>query len=815
MLIRFTTQGCVESNVSFKKNNQSKIEDEMVALGRDRYLHKIKRARETSLESTTGVGQHLLSESIGLMSAALKNWLRMAKKTPGRRHRAYPLLSQLPPTIVSGLTSQAIIDCISEEKKIASTAISIGRLIEDEIKWRKVKEDEPALWNQINRELSKQTSKKSRSKFMNKTIRYHKLVVSIWSREEAASVGLTCIELLRQSTGIIETVTRRDPNGKTYTIVKATDELIDWMRSAHDYREPLNPVWLPSVEPAVDWNNPYIGGYSSMGFRRRPLVKTLDKSFLEELGACPMPEFYDALNTVQRVRYRIDPESFDVLKTCWDRNLPVDGVPSIEDDPVPNKPSDISHNAESRAKWRRRAARVHFDNERMKSKRIQVMRVMNLCEKFHEDELSFVRQVDFRGRGYSVPNFLQHQGPSYVQSLLRFSSGEPITDSGAMWLYVSAASKWGLDKEPYKDRLKWAEENIELIKSIGRSPHDNLTWTDAEDPWMFRATCSEISKMHDQGSSFKSTLPISMDATNQGLQIYSMLLLDPKGAESVNVTPGDRPRSIYGAVAEIVNRKLKSSDDPYAKRWIDFGVDSRATKRPTMTLVYGSTFYSCRTYTADWFYDQLKSGKQNPFDDETYRPCNFLARIIWESIDEQVHAARVGMDWLRKCATLFVDNKITPRWVTPLGFPVKMLYEKTNKQAVKTLVGGTLRQHRIRVPNGKTNRRKTVNAICANFIHSIDGLGGLLGEIVNTASSRGINQIKDVHDSISCHASNVDVLHECIRESTVKLFSQNQMEILANQLACQLPSTVSLPELPPRGSLNIEDVLRSNYYFNI
>ncbi len=787
----------------------------MVSLGRDRYHHKVKRAKETSLESTTAVGQHLLAESIDLMSEALKSWLRTAKTAPGRRHRAYPFLKELPIKVVSGLTARCILDCISIERKIASTAITIGRLLEDEMKFRKIREEEPALWNQINRVLDRYKSQKTKSKFINKTIRFHELVVHTWTREEAASVGLTCIELLRQSTGIIDVLTRRDPQGRSYTVVRPTDELMEWIKNAHEYREALNPVWLPTVETPIDWNNPYIGGYHSLTFRRRPLVKTQDKAYLEELALTDMPQVYEAVNHVQRVRYAIDKDALEVLEHCWDKNHPVDGIPSLEDEPIPNKPPDIATNKESRRAWRKQAARTHFENERQKSKRLQVMRVINLSKKFINDEISFVRQLDFRGRCYAVPYFLQHQGPSYVRSLLRFSRGLPLTDSGAMWLYINAASKWGLDKTPYSERLRWAEDNIEFIRRIGESPIENKEWMDADDPWLFKAACSEIYKMHRDGVGFLSTLPISLDATNQGLQIYSMMLLDEVGAASVNVLPGDRPQSIYENVAKNVIRRLQNDDNPYAAPWLEFGINKAATKRPTMTLVYGSTFFSCRGYTADWFYEELKSGRENPFGDETYRPCNYLAQVIWESIDEEVHSAKIGMDWLRSCAQLFIEHGVTPRWSTPLGFPVKMYYENTNKYTVKTLVGGVLRQHRLRLPNGTTNKRKTVNAICANEVHSIDGIGGLLGRIICLAKERGVDDISDIHDSISAHACNIDTMQSCIREGTVETFSENQLEILADQLERQLPAGVTLPSLPERGNLNIEDVLRSKYYFNV
>ena len=143
-----------------------------------------------------------------------------------------------------------------------------------------------------------------------------------------------------------------------------------------------------------------------------------------------------------------------------------------------------------------------------------------------------------------------------------------------------------------------------------------------------------------------------------------------------------------------------------------------------------------------------------------------------------------------------------------------MHYENTNKYSIKTLVGGVLRQHRLRVPNGETNRRKTVNAICPNWIHSLDGVGGLLGETVNRASARGLKSIMTVHDSLGMLSTQASLVHECVREATVEIFSEDQLKTLVEYLAALLPPDVSLPSPPDVGDLNIADVLHSKYYFN-
>ena len=169
---------------------------------------------------------------------------------------------------------------------------------------------------------------------------------------------------------------------------------------------------------------------------------------------------------------------------------------------------------------------------------------------------------------------------------------------------------------------------------------------------------------------------------------------------------------------------------------------------------------------------------------------------------------------MKESARILLENGVTPRWSTPLGFPVKMHYENTNKYTIKTLVSGVLRQHRLRIPNGDPNTRKTVNAMCPNFIHSLDGVGGLLGAILNRCLVEDIKEVLAVHDSLSVLATEVRHVHNLVREETVRLFEGNPLEILKFQLTVLLPPGVELPTLPRQGDLCISEVLNSPYYWN-
>mgnify|MGYP002037782946 FL=1 len=81
--------------------------------------------------------------------------------------------------------------------------------------------------------------------------------------------------------------------------------------------------------------------------------------------------------------------------------------------------------------WKHAASRVHQANARMTSKRMQLVRTMNMAEKFSEfEKFFFVYQMDFRGRKYVTSSFLSPQGPDYARALLEFGEGKPLGDRG-------------------------------------------------------------------------------------------------------------------------------------------------------------------------------------------------------------------------------------------------------------------------------------------------------------------------------------------------------------------------------------------------
>jgi DNA-directed RNA polymerase len=792
------------------------LELEMADLGKKRYRSKVNKAKEQGLETTTPVGQKLLRNAIPQLTESIKRWMEEAAGKPGRRHRALSFLEVLPPKVTAALTAQAVLDSISQQRKIMSAATRLGRILEDEVNYRFLRDNHKPMWNQMNRTLNRTTNHKNKSLFIRRTVEYHGIEFPKWLPKDRGSVGLTCIELMRQATGLIDIITKNTTGRRSTTYIKATEELMLWMREAHKYGEVLRPVLMPMTEKPIDWSSAYGGGYIGDAFvGQRSLVKTRDRGYLEELSAAPMPSVYRAINAIQRTPMAVNEPVLAVMRHCWENGLSVGGLPTLKDIPLPTKPLDIKDNEDSRGMWKKQAASIYFENERQQSKRLQVSKVLWLADRFAKKPMYYPHQMCFRARGYPLPYFLQPQGPDWSRSVLRFYEGEPVDEAAEAWAAVNVANGWGMDKESYSDRTQWVLDNQDMIIDVAKDPLGCMEWTKADEPWKFLASCFDWYDMLKTGKSHRSHLPICSDATTQGLQIYALLLRDEKAGYETNCTKRDKPGDVYQAVADKTLERLRASSDPYASKWIEFGITRGTTKRQSMTLTYGSTFFSCRSYTAEWFYGELRDkNRPNPFGKETYKPCNYLAQLIWDSINDVVGSARSCMDWLRDIATICMDNNSPIRWVTPLGFIVKQDYKRQGKDLVKTMVNGVVRQHRILFDKEELDRRKNINALPPNLIHSLDGIGGLLGETVNLALDQGIKSFSMIHDSYATHSKYTGLLGGCVREASINIFEEKLLDNFRNQILSSLPSSVSLPPTPPKGSLRVSELRDSDYYFS-
>ena len=800
---------------------------ELEKVGNERGKHRTNKRRlshiEREDESVTSYGKVLVANLIRPYAEAISEWVEQASsnvhsKTP----IALQKISQIEdPKVTALIALKHIMNTITTTKNLTATAIKLGGRIETEISLKNFKNLNPELYAVVKKDLDKRSFNYAYKRRKYREVAKKDEVVSWeeWSTTERLHTGMQLITLMVESVGLIEIGTDQHKH-KTFKVIRQTAFTKKWIQDRNSFNELLNPEYLPMVlAPKSVVDGQVQGhGYWTSEMPELDLVKQRGKKFTNELENHDMPEVTSAVNLMQSTAYRINTFILEVMQNAWDKSLSIGGMPPIENLDIPQKPYDIDTNKEALFEYKKACVIVHTENNRMSSKRMLYAKIINLAEQFKEYvTMYFPIQLDFRGRAYCVPAFLNYQSINGAKALLNFSQGKAITkeNRGVFWLSVHGANMWGNDKVSFEDREKWTYDNADWIKACAEDPIGNRQWEDADNAFQFLAFCDEWNRYTKEGDGFISHIPVNVDGSCNGLQIYSLLLKDKVAGSLVNCVPNDVPQDIYGLVKnEVVkNAEKKSAEgEELATKWLDYGVKRSTCKRPVMTLTYGSTRYACTDFVVEDLTKRKDKGEMHPFDD-LFKPSTYLSKLIWQSIGENLKSAKEGMRYLQDIAKVVAKEGVPIHWVTPVGFPVYQYYPEMKSRRVETHLMGQVIQSTIREAKPETDKMKQRNSCPANYVHSLDS--ACMIRTVNIAREKGIENFCNVHDSFATHACDIDKLNESIREAFVSIFSKD----LLSDFKAKVSETLSdeaiaeLPDRPKDGELDLDLLHKCKYFF--
>ena len=802
--------------------DQLELNLEMSEAGIARYRNKVKSARDRGKESESPYGQRLMRGALPDLITDVGKRIEYHRKNPHAVPFWMPLLWDMEPKDVAMLALKCTLDGICERRPLVSSAIRIASYIEDELHYRWLKKEHPSVFHYASKDVIKDSKRSYRRKvdaFMRHERGEGKKGTmerwKSWMRKEKVAMGTWLLEVIRTNTHFIA-FRMLGTKSKTTLHVTATDDLFAWIARYNQDQEVLRPLWLPTVEVPHSWVSLWRGGYADdAGLPPLTFIKSHDMDYMRGLDFEQMKPVVDAVNHVQSTPWTVNDRVLNVAKWAWDNDREIGEMVRRTDYELPIWQDRYDEHPDEKRDFSRKCGTIHRLNVSMRSQRLHIIKTLWLAGKYAGKKFYYPHQIDFRGRLYPIPYFLSPQGTDLSKSMLLFSESETIwqPDTEARWLAIHGANCFGNDKIPFDERVKWVSDRKNEIFETCKDPMTNDWWTEADEPWQFLAFCFEWGDLLACGGrGFKTRLPVAMDASNNGIQILSLLGRDEIGGQATNVTATETPADLYGFVADRVNEFLLTDakdGDHVATAWLKFGVDRKTTKRPVMVKPYGGTRFSCREYIDEWMTEKCLRDNLDPFGTETSAACAYLSKLVWKAMDQCLKRPNKVMKWLQDTARVLGHEQKAVDWTTPLGFRVRQKYRNTKPMKIETLLGEKVSHVRWFEPTTELDKVRQANGISPNFVHSLDA--SVAQQTANYAKEQGIRSLGMVHDSFATHCNNCDTLGVLLRKATAEIFSTDLLAKFRDEITTQTEK--ELPDLPPYGTLDPLEVLGSEYFF--
>ncbi|KAH7159754.1 hypothetical protein B0J13DRAFT_493013 [Dactylonectria estremocensis] len=612
-------------------------------------------------------------------------------------------------------------------------------------------------------------------------------------------------------------------------------------------REPVGDFiakHLPMVAQPKPWKRMYDGGFLAS---KAALVRVKSGDVEQKLYAKAaiqrgdMDQVFKGLDVLGKTPWRINTNVLDVMVEAWNTGKPLANMPPLDPElELPAEPA-VSDNPLDRRRWIRAVKNVENERSSLHSQRCYMNLQLEIARAFRNQTIYFPHNIDYRGRAYPIPTYLNHMGADHTRAILKFAKGKELGEKGLRWLKIHLANVYGFDKASFDEREAFATDNLaNIVESAANPLKGSRWWLKGEDPWQCLAACFELAAAHElpDPTKFVSQLPVHQDGTCNGLQHYAALGGDTWGAQQVNLLPGSRPADVYSAVANLV--KASISKDAAAKNRLAEIVDGKITrkvvKQTVMTNVYGVTFSGAKsqvckqidalypnlhkecgvphmilsTYIAKHIFTALSSMFRGAHDIQYWlgeiggRVCRALTPAQLDQIVEEFQQdelaetnakarkakhTRVSKNTLEDLTQQFRSTVV---WTTPLRMPVAQPYRKTSVKEVRTCLQSLA--YAVSDQTDPVNRRKQLQGFPPNFIHSLDASHMLLSAL--QCNELGLD-FAAVHDSFWTHAADVDVMNGVLREAFIRIHEEDVVGRLAAEFEARYRGSIYLAHIRP------------------
>lgn len=536
------------------KDEQIRLEKEALDIS----INKVKELQAKAIDggrfSETNEGSILIKLALDSYSETLTKYFKANLRGVVGRDREYLKLYTYQTERLAFLVLSAVVNRLAFQPGMSTSVSTIARqvvgTIINDLSIEENNRNHPVITAYVDK------------KYKGKSALYRKRVVAKMVKEDSITklkfgnakdsvrVGSNLLAMLLDCTDLIYKYKHIRQGGKAIYNLKLTDvayTIIDNL-TENGFIFYLNyPIFVTPPKPresfidtggyySYDKLIPFVKSKDNLGILKSKVRK--DKTLLEPL--------INLTNDISKTPWRINRTVIDVMSVIYENqmidhskdymligDLPNNQLPSV-DELLP-----LNYDGDNEAYQKLCDNRLRLENElsSVRGKALAIHLALNLAKKYDEyEKIYFTYQVDFRSRLYPLQQLLNPQGSKHIKAMLEFAEGEPLdTEDAYRWFMIHGANCYGYDKELYDDRVRLAEGFANLAKEVADNPLANLEWTKADTPFQFLAWLLEYAQYLEYPDEFVSHLPIALDATCSGIQIYSGVMRDEKGCEAVNV----------------------------------------------------------------------------------------------------------------------------------------------------------------------------------------------------------------------------------------------------------------------------------------
>lgn len=689
-----------------------------------------------------------------------------------------------------------------------------------------------------------------------------------WSMFIRARVGSILLKLFLETAKIQvsvkhsvtnETVRQSQPafahmlqprRGKKIGVLIPNMRLMDQMK-----REPIGDFiakHLPMIVEPKPWRHLTEGGFlesKSTLVRISPGDEEQKLYTNAAIESGNLKQVFQGLDALGKTAWQINKNVLTVMMEAWNSGEEIANMPPLDPDlEVPEEP-DSSADPLLRKRWIRAVKAVENKRYGLHSQRCYMNLQLEIARTFRNQTIYFPHNLDYRGRAYPMPTYLNHMGADHARAILKFANGKMLGARGLQWLKIHLANLYGMDKSSFEEREAFTDKNVPNIIDSATRPLDGTRWwLKAEDPWQCLAACFELKAALDlpDPTQFVSQLPVHQDGTCNGLQHYAALGGDTWGARQVNLEPGDRPADVYSAVANLVKEGIDEDAKAQVRPALVLQgkITRKVVKQTVMTNVYGVTFSGAKkqvckqiealypdlgkecgipnmilsTYIAKHIFRALKSMFGGAHDIQYWlgeignRVCRALTASQLQQIADGAASAEAKSGRPSKNQKTNLDElaqhfRSTVVWTTPLRLPVAQPYRKHKMREIRTCLQAI--SYPINDRTNSVDRRKQLQGFPPNFIHSLDASHMLLSAL--QCSDQGLD-FAAVHDSFWTHAADVDTMNGILREAFIRIHEEDVIGRLAKEVQARHKGSLYLSHIEPDSAVaeKIKELRKKN-----